>query len=109
MTARTTLRAQPHLRTAAEMWDIFGAELRSAGNTRQNRRTCRVEFRQSNLTLQIFQSAEELACPHSDEYFEKVVMEGFAARSRKSGIAAQTGQVKVFAGRNTAGASSGKF
>jgi DNA polymerase-3 subunit alpha len=74
-----------HLRTAAEMWDIFGAEIPEAlENTTKIAERCRVEFPSgNNLTLPNFPIPPEAGCRTIDEYFEKVVMEGFAARSSK--------------------------
>ncbi|CAA9431022.1 MAG: DNA polymerase III alpha subunit [uncultured Pyrinomonadaceae bacterium] len=83
---RTTLgSANFHLRTAAEMWDIFGAEIPEAlENTTKIAERCRVEFPSgNNLTLPNFPIPPEAGCRTIDEYFEKVVMEGFAERSSK--------------------------
>ena len=80
---RTTMGgANFHLRTAAEMWDIFGDELPEAlENTIKITQRCDVQFpKGSNLTLPNFPIPADAECRTTDEYFEKVVMEGFAAR-----------------------------
>ena len=80
---RTTMGgANFHLRTAAEMWEIFGDELPEAlENTIKIAERCQVEFpKGNNLTLPNFPIPPDAGCRTIDDYFEKVVMEGFAAR-----------------------------
>ncbi len=83
---RTVLgNANFHLRTAAEMWETFGAEIPEAlENTIKIAERCQVDFpKGNNLTLPNFPIPPNADCRTIDEYFEKVVMEGFEARSQK--------------------------
>ncbi len=72
-----------HLRTAQEMWDVFGDEMPEAlENTIKIAEQCRVEFpKGNNLTLPNFPIPADVDCKTTDKYFEKVVMDGFAARN----------------------------
>lgn len=76
----------PHfyVRTAEEMWEIFGEELPEAlENTVKIAELCRVEFpKGDNLTLPNFPIPKDSGCATSDEYFERVVKEGFEMRRR---------------------------
>ncbi len=74
-----------YLRSAAEMWDVFGGELPEALlNTLKIADMCQVSFpKESALTLPDFPIPEDSGCRAVDEYFEKVVMEGFEVRRRK--------------------------
>ena len=73
-----------HLRSAEEMWDIFGAELPDAlNNTLKITEMCRTELpKGDDLTLPSFPIPADANCRTTDEYFEKVVLEGFAQRKR---------------------------
>ena len=74
-----------YLRSAAEMWDVFGGELPEALlNTLKIADMCQISFpKESALTLPDFPIPEDSGCRAVDEYFEKVVMEGFEVRRRK--------------------------
>ncbi len=71
-----------YLRSAEEMWEIFGKDLPDAlQNTLKIAEMCRVEFpKGDNLTLPTFPIPATSECQTTDEYFEKVVMEGFERR-----------------------------
>lgn len=71
-----------HLRSADEMWEIFGAELpETLHKTCEIAEMCRVQLPSGdNLTLPEFPIPPDSGCRNTDEYFEKVVMEGFRAR-----------------------------
>jgi DNA polymerase III subunit alpha len=71
-----------YLRSAEEMWEIFGAELpETLRNTLRIAEMCQVEFpKGDNLTLPTFPIPADSNCHTTDEYFEKVVMEGFEIR-----------------------------
>ena len=74
-----------YVRSAEEMWEIFGNELPEAlTNTLKIADMCQVEFpKESNLTLPNFPIPIDVTCQTTDEYFEKVVMEGFENRQAK--------------------------
>ncbi len=74
-----------HLRTAEEMWDLFGEKYpESLENTLKIARMCQVEIKQTdNLALPLFPIPSESGCGTIGEYFEKVVMDGFE-KKRKS-------------------------
>jgi len=74
-----------NLRTTEEMWEIFGAEIPEAlHNTVKITEQCHVEFpKGNNLTLPNFPIPATSECQTADEYFEKVVMDGFKERARK--------------------------
>ncbi len=73
-----------YLRSAAEMWEIFGETLPDAlRNTVKIAELCQVEFpKKSELTLPDFPIPADAGCRSTDEYFERVVMEGFENRRR---------------------------
>ena len=80
---RTTFDCENfYLRSAEEMWEIFGAELpESLTNTVKIAEMCRVEFSEkTELTLPEFPIPPNADCATTDEYFTKVVFEGFDAR-----------------------------
>ena len=81
-----------YLRSAAEMWEIFGKEFPEAlQNTLKIAEMCRVEFpKGDNLTLPTFPIPENSMCQTADEYFEEVVMEGFEHRKNTVWKAMQT-------------------
>ncbi len=84
--SRTTLRnTNFHLRSAEEMWEIFGKELPDAlHNTLKISEMCQVDLPSGdNLTLPQFPIPKENAHQTIDEYFATVVMEGFAERKRR--------------------------
>ena len=74
-----------YLRSAEEMWKIFGNELPEAlQNTIKIAEMCQVSFpKESELTLPDFPIPENSGCQTVDEYFESVVMEGFDNRQNK--------------------------
>ena len=73
-----------HLRSAEEMWDVFGKELPEAlHNTLKITEMCRTELpKGDDLTLPEFPIPTNSNCTTVEEYFEKVVLEGFEARKR---------------------------
>ncbi|MBA3634208.1 MAG: DNA polymerase III subunit alpha [Acidobacteria bacterium] len=74
-----------YLRSSEEMWEIFGGELPEAlQNTLKIAEMCQVAFpKKSELTLPNFPIPIDVDCKTTDEYFEKVVMEGFENRRNK--------------------------
>ncbi|MGI8495063.1 MAG: DNA polymerase III subunit alpha [Pyrinomonadaceae bacterium] len=84
--SRTRLgSSQFFIRSADEMWQIFGSELPEAvTKTLQIAEMCDVKFPEGdNLTLPQFPIPADSNCRTTDEYFEVVVMEGFAERKLK--------------------------
>lgn len=73
-----------YVRSSAEMWDLFGAELpESISNTLKIAEMCEVKFPEGdNLALPTFPIPKSSNCRTTDEYFETVVMEGFEVRRR---------------------------
>jgi DNA polymerase-3 subunit alpha len=71
-----------YVRSTEEMWRIFGNELsESLLNTLKISEMCNVEFpKESNLALPNYPIPVNSECQTIDEYFEKVVMEGFENR-----------------------------
>ncbi len=71
-----------YVRTAAEMWELHGAALPEAlTNTLRIAERCQVHFpKGDNLTLPNFPIPADSGCATTDEYFERVVKEGFARR-----------------------------
>ncbi len=74
-----------YVRSSEEMWEIFGNEVPEALiNTLKIADICQVEFpKESNLALPNFPIPYDVNCQTTDEYFEKVVIEGFENRKRK--------------------------
>ena len=74
-----------YLRSAEEMWEIFGGELPDALRTTMKiAEMCQVSFPdKSDLTLPDFPIPADVACRTTDEYFKLVVMEGFENRREK--------------------------
>lgn len=70
------------VRSAEDMWQIFGKELpESLQNTLKIAEMCQVEFpKESTLTLPNYPIPDNSSCRTTDEYFEKVVLEGFSKR-----------------------------
>ena len=84
--SRTRLgNASYHLRSADEMWQIFGSELPGALlKTVEIAEMCRVKMPGGdNLTLPKFPIPESSGCQTENEYFGKVVMDGFQTRKEK--------------------------
>jgi DNA polymerase III subunit alpha len=82
---RTRLpNANYYLRSAEEMWQIFGDELpHSLSKTLEIAEMCQVKLPSGdNLTLPKFPIPPESVCKTEDEYFEVVVMEGFEHRKK---------------------------
>jgi len=73
-----------YLRSADEMWRIFGDEVPEAlTNSLKIAETCQIEFpKGDNLTLPTFPIPKESDCQTNEEYFEKVVMDGFEYRKK---------------------------
>lgn len=83
--SRTTFGSdQFYLRSAEEMWQIFGNEFPEAlNNTLKIAEMCNIEFpKDENLTLPKYPIPVESNCQTIDEYFRKVVLDGFAERKR---------------------------
>ncbi|HLM59764.1 MAG TPA: DNA polymerase III subunit alpha, partial [Pyrinomonadaceae bacterium] len=83
---RTVLGCSKYnLRTPAEMWETFGAEIPEAlQNTLKIAEQCQVEFpKGNNLTLPNYPIPDSAECRTTDEYFEKVVLDGFEMRRDK--------------------------
>jgi DNA polymerase-3 subunit alpha len=80
---RTTLGSPNfYVRSAEEMWNVFGKELpESLQNTLRIAEMCNLEFpKESTLSLPQYPIPVNSNCETTDEYFEKVVMEGFENR-----------------------------
>lgn len=74
-----------YVRSADEMWAVFGDELPEAlKNTCLIADMCRLTIPtgEGNLTLPTFPIPEDSGCSTTDEYFEKVVNDGFAERQQ---------------------------
>ncbi len=71
-----------YLRSAEEMWEIFGGELPDAlRNTMKIAEMCQIAFPdKSDLTLPDFPIPADVDCRTTDEYFKRVVMDGFENR-----------------------------
>ena len=83
---RTRLKSSKYyLRSAEEMWELFGKELpHSLTKTLEIAEMCQMTLPSGdNLTLPEFPIPIESNCQTTDEYFEKVIMEGFEARKEK--------------------------
>src|SRR5829696_7466128 len=73
-----------YLRSAEEMWDVFGSELPQAlNNTLAIAERCRLELPigEQNLTLPVFPIPADSGCTTIDEYFEQVTLEGLEQRN----------------------------
>ncbi len=74
-----------HLRSAAEMWHLFGGELPDAlRQTKEIFERCQPELPQANDKdyLPRYPIPLESNCATSDEYFEKIAWEGFELRQK---------------------------
>jgi DNA polymerase-3 subunit alpha len=74
-----------YLRSAEEMWDVFGGELSEAlTNTLEIAEMCQVQIPMGddNLHLPSFPIPDESKDKTIDEYFEQVVLEGFEERNK---------------------------
>ncbi len=71
-----------YVSSAEEMWQIFGDELPDAlNNTLKITEMCQTELPKGDeLTLPEFPIPADSNCRTTDEYFEKVVLEGFEVR-----------------------------
>lgn len=81
--SRTTFGSNSfYVKSAEEMWEIFGDEHSEALlNTLKITEMCNVEFpKDENLTLPEYPIPIESNCKTTDEYFTKVVMDGFNER-----------------------------
>ncbi|HEX8286840.1 MAG TPA: DNA polymerase III subunit alpha [Pyrinomonadaceae bacterium] len=74
-----------YLRSAEEMWNLFGEEIPDAlTNTLKIAEMCQVEIPLgNNLTLPNYPIPADADCETVDEYFSKVVMDGFEERKNK--------------------------
>lgn len=84
--SRTTLKnPNYYLRSAEEMWQIFGSELPGTlHKTLEIAEMCQMKLPGGdNLTLPNFPIPSESHCRTTDEYFEAVVLEGFETRKKK--------------------------
>lgn len=84
--SRTTLKnSNYYVRSAEEMWEIFGDELPGALNkTLEIAEMCRMKLPSGdNLTLPQFPIPPDSPCQTTAEYFEAVVLEGFESRKKK--------------------------
>lgn len=82
---RTTFGSSKYyVRSAEEMWQIFGNELpESLKNTLKIAEMCQTELPKGDeLTLPEFPIPKDSNCKTADEYFNKVVLEGFEERKR---------------------------
>jgi len=73
-----------YLRSADEMWTVFGRELPdSLNNTLKIAESCQVELPMGdNLALPSFPIPPESACQTTEEYFEIIVKDGFKERKQ---------------------------
>ena len=71
-----------YVRSTEEMWQIFGKECpESLENTLEIARRCQFDLpMDDNLSLPSFPIPAESNCQTTDEYFKKVVLEGFEQR-----------------------------
>jgi DNA polymerase III subunit alpha len=84
--SRTTLKNNNfYVRSAEEMWELFGDELPHALNkTLEIAEMCQMKLPSGdNLTLPEFPIPAESPCKTTNEYFEAVVLEGFGERKKK--------------------------
>jgi DNA polymerase III subunit alpha len=83
-TRKTLGNSNFYLRSAEEMWEIFGRETPEAlQNTVKIAEACQVAFDSGNdLALPSYPIPKEAGCRSTDEYFEAVVRQGFAERKR---------------------------
>jgi DNA polymerase-3 subunit alpha len=75
-----------YVKSAEEMWDIFGAEFPEALlNTCRIAEMCDVQIPMgdSNLQLPDYPIPVDSGCATTNEYFEKVLQDGFAERKRE--------------------------
>jgi DNA polymerase-3 subunit alpha len=87
---RSNMRALPsdqyYVRSAEEMWDIFGDEYPEAlRNTCRIAEMCDVEIPmgEGNLQLPDYPIPPDSGCSSTNEYFEKVLADGFEERKRE--------------------------
>ncbi|MCD9188053.1 MAG: DNA polymerase III subunit alpha [Pyrinomonadaceae bacterium] len=83
--SRTTFGSHSYyVKSAEEMWEIFGDKYSDALlNTLKIAEMCNVEFpKDENLTLPEYPIPVESNCKTTDEYFTKVVMDGFDERKK---------------------------
>jgi DNA polymerase III subunit alpha len=74
-----------YVRSAEEMWEVFGGELSEAlNNTLKISEMCQTVLpKGDDLTLPEFPIPANSNCRTTDEYFEKVVLDGFEERKAK--------------------------
>ncbi len=73
-----------YVRSAQEMWNIFGDELPQAlTNSLRIAESCQLEIPMGDLQLPSFPIPPESGCGTMDSYFEQVVREGFEERKNE--------------------------
>ena len=84
-----------YLRSAEEMWQIFGNHLPEAlKNTLLISEMCRVELPSGKeLSLPHYPIPKESLCATTDEYFEEVVLEGFENRKQSVWMPLQKNEI----------------
>ncbi|MEO6483963.1 MAG: DNA polymerase III subunit alpha [Pyrinomonadaceae bacterium] len=83
--ARDSAGAIRYLRSAEEMWNIFGAELpESLTNTVKIAESCNLDIEQGDEQRQLpnYPIPVDSGCSGMDDYFEKVLHDGFEDRKR---------------------------
>jgi DNA polymerase III subunit alpha len=72
-----------YVRSSDEMWRLFGDELPDSLNkTLEIAEQCDFKISSGDLTLPSFPIPKESGCKTPEDYFEKVIMEGFAVRQK---------------------------
>lgn len=82
---RTVFESQEfYVRSAEEMWQVFGSEQPEAlENTLKISEMCRVQFpEENNLFLPNYPFPKDTGCKTDDEFFERVLKEGFESRKQ---------------------------
>ncbi len=76
---------QFYLTSSDDMWSKFGSELPDALNlTAEIAERCNVEIKmKDNLQLPVYPVPDDSGCANVDEFFEKVIWDGFEERKRK--------------------------
>ncbi len=79
----TLPRTNYYVRSAAEMWQVFGSEIPEAlTQTLEIAERCKLKLQtgDGNLTLPTFPIPPEFGSDSTDDYFEKVIEDGFQER-----------------------------
>lgn len=82
--SRTVLGSNEYyVRTTDEMWQLFGNELPDSLNgTLEIAEKCDFKIASGELTLPSFPIPVDSGCQTTEDYFEKVIMEGFSVRKK---------------------------